>query len=471
MHQVNDLPPLERSRRDKIGSQIPTPGITEYSPDTGSKTLILGFAFIILVGTVLLSLPVATESGQAVDWREALFTATSATTVTGLIVFGTVDTWSTFGELVILALIQVGGIGFVTLSVVLFQLIGRRVPLAERRTLRQVLGVHASSGVVQLALIVTVVTVGIEVIGATIMFFSWLGDMPPGQAAYYAIFHSISSFCNAGFDLFRGVDDPLLLSTRRNPIIVFTMSALIIIGTMGITVIFDLITFPKTKQVSLHTKLIVPLMAALTVIGFLLLVLDDVILRNVLSEMPAWERWLMAFFTVVSSRTAGITLVPIQELGQASQLVITSWMFIGGAPASMGGGIGLTTIAVVLITLQNSTRGNPDIRFLSRALPIETVVKAAAIMTVSSVLVFTMTMGILLFDRQNIMAVLFEVVSAFSNTGYSLGITSDMNQVSRALIIFTMFWGRLGPLTLVVALAQRGSQTQIRYPEERIIIG
>jgi Trk-type K+ transport system membrane component len=119
MHQVNDLPPLERSRRNKIGSQIPTPGITEYSPDTGSKTLILGFAFIILVGTVLLSLPIATESGQAVDWREALFTATSATTVTGLIVFGTVDTWSTFGELVILGLIQVGGIGFVTLSVVL----------------------------------------------------------------------------------------------------------------------------------------------------------------------------------------------------------------------------------------------------------------------------------------------------------------------------------------------------------------
>jgi len=471
MQKINDLPPLEYSRRDKIGSQIPTPGITEYSPDTGSKTLILGFAFIIFVGTVLLSLPIATESGQAVDWREALFTATSATTVTGLIVFGTVDTWSTFGELVILALIQVGGIGFVTLSVVLFQLIGRRVPLAERRTLRQVLGVHASNGVVQLALIVTVVTVGIEAIGAAIMFFSWLGDMPPGQAAYYAIFHSISAFCNAGFDLFRGVDDPLLLATRRNPMIVFTLSALIIIGTMGITVIFDLITFPKTRQVSLHTRLIVPLMAALTIIGFLLLMLDDVMLNNVLSEMPAWERWLMAFFTVVSSRTAGITLVPIQELGQASQLVITSWMFIGGAPASMGGGIGLTTIAVVLITLQNSARGNPDIRFLSRALPVETVVKAAAIMTVSSVLVFTMTMGILLFDKQNAMAALFEVVSAFSNTGYSLGITGDMNQISRALIVFTMFWGRLGPLTLVVALAQRGSHTQIHYPEERIIIG
>jgi len=479
MRQVNDpstgsgesLPPLNHSRRNKPSSPIPTPGITEYSPDTGSKTLILGFAFIIFVGTILLSLPIAAESGQPVDWREALFTATSAATVTGLIVFGTVDTWSTFGEIVILTLIQVGGIGFVTLAVVLFQLIGRRVPLTERRVLRQVLGVHESHGVVQLALIVAGVTMAIELIGAVILFFSWLGDMPPGQAAYYAIFHSISSFCNAGFDLFRGVDDPLLLATRRNPTIVFTMSALIIIGTMGITVIFDLITFPKTKQVSLHSKLIIPLMAVLTLIGFLLLVVDDVIAHNVLTDMPLSERWLMAFFTIVSSRTAGITLVPIQELGQASQMVITSWMFIGGAPASMGGGIGLTTIAVVLITLQNSVRGNPDIRFLFRSIPIETIIKAAAIMTVSSALVFTMTIGILLFDKQDLASVGFEVVSAFSNTGYSLGITSDLSQISRALIIFTMFWGRLGPLTLVVALAQRGRRTQIRYPEERIIIG
>ncbi len=315
------------------------------------------------------------------------------------------------------------------------------------------------------------VVLGIEFVGAVILFFTWWDDMGAAQAAYYAIFHSISAFCNAGFDLFHGTDDPNLLATRADPIASITLATLITIGTMGITAVFDLLTFPKTKRLSLHTKFILPLMIVMTLIGTAVLLVDEIFFSDFLATLPPGESVLAAFFTVVSSRTAGITLLPIGQLGQASQLILMVFMFIGGAPASMGGGIGLTTVAVVIVTLFNNVRGHPDVRILRRTLPVETIHKAAAIVTVSVGLVLTVTLSILMFDGGNIVPVLFEVISAFSNTGYSLGITADLNQVSRALIVFTMFWGRLGPLTLVVALAQRSQHTQVYYPEEKIIIG
>lgn len=448
-----------------------TVAVTSYTATDGSNTLIWGFAIIILVGTILLRLPIASAMDRPLTWPEALFTAASATTVTGLIVVSTVDDLSTFGQVVVLVLIQVGGIGFMVLSVVLFRLIGRRVGLGERLILSQVLGLKQSRGVVRLALSVTIVVLGIELVGAAILFFTWWDQVDPVRAAYYAIFHSISAFCNAGFDLFQGTSDPLLVATRRDPVAIFTLSMLIIIGTLGIVVIFDLLKFPTTKHLSLHSKLVIPLSIALVGIGTFFLLVDEVIFSDVLSTMPRSERWLAALFTVVSSRTAGITLVPIQELGQASQLILMISMFIGGAPASMGGGVGLTTVAVVLVTLYTNVQGYPDVRIFERTIPTETIYKAVAIITVSTVLVVGVTLVVLLLGGEDLFVIGFEVVSAFSNTGYSLGVTSALNQISRILIVFTMFWGRLGPLTLVVALAQRRYKTQISYPTEKIIIG
>lgn len=450
---------------------MPVSDITDYSEDTSPRKLIFGFATIILAGTVLLRLPFATASSQSLSWGEALFTATSATTVTGLVVVGTAETLSVFGELVVLALIQVGGLGFIIFSVVLLRLIGRHLALGERRILRQVLGVKTSYGVVNLALSVLVVTLGIEFLGAVILFLGWWADMGPAKAAYYALFHSISAFCNAGFDLFGGMEDPLLLGSRRSFVVTIVLAILITIGTMGITAIFDVINLPRRRHFTLHTKLILPILLSMTVVGTVILLTEEALSTSVLSSMTTSERWLTAFFTVVSSRTAGITFLPIQELGAASQLVLMLFMFIGGAPASMGGGIGLTTMAVLLVTLRNNVRGFPDVRVFHRTIPTETVFKAAAILLVSSILVVTITVLILLFDGGELTPTLFEVISAFSNTGYSMGITSNLSQISRLLIIFTMFWGRLGPLTLVVAIAQRSRRTQVRYPEEHIIIG
>lgn len=445
--------------------------ISDYSVDHNPRTLILGFALIITIGTGLLRLPIATENGLPISWEDALFTATSATTVTGLVVLDTVNTFSTFGELVILGLIQLGGIGFVIFSVVLLRLIGRKVALGERVILRQIMGVTRMHGIVELALSVLIITLGIELTGAILLFFSWWPHMEPLQAAYYAIFHAISAFCNAGFDLFQGLHDPMLIKTRQSPLAIFTLSGLIITGTLGITVIFDLITLPKNKYLSLHSKIILPLMTLLIVVGVSIVLLDEALFSDALAAMAPGERWLVTFFTVVSSRTAGMTIFPLEQLGQASQLIILVSMLIGGAPASMGGGMGLTTIAVVFITLYTNVRGYPDVRIFSRALPTETIIKAVAIATVSIMLVMSITILILLVDNGNIATVAFEVVSAFSNTGYTLGFTTSLNSVSRILIIFTMFWGRLGPLTIVLALAQRNRHTQVKYPEEKIIIG
>ncbi len=438
----------------------------------GPKLLVLGFLLIILLGTILLALPIASQGAEALSWQDAFFTSVSATTVTGLVVIDTESSFSTFGELVILFLIQVGGVGFITLSVILFRVIGRRVSLFERNLLRQTLGLEAGEGVVKLTLAVLLITIIIELVGAFFLFTQWIQIMDWRTAAYYAIFHSISAFCNAGFDLFHGLDDPILHFTRSNPVIIIVLCILITIGTLGITVIDDLLEWPKDRQLSLHTRLVLPFTLILIVIGTALVMIDEAFVEgHALSYLPQGERGMVALFTVVSSRTAGITLIPMNELGDASQVVILMWMFIGGAPASMGGGVGLSTVAVVFIALLSTVRGYSDVRTFERTLPTETIIKAVAVLTVSTILIATITIILLLLDQGDLYPVAFEVVSAFSNTGYSLGITREFNWAGRFLLAFTMFWGRLGPLTLIVLLAQRHRQTLIKYPAEKIIIG
>jgi trk system potassium uptake protein TrkH len=434
--------------------------------------LVIGFALIIFIGAGLLSLPIATQGPQALSLLDALFTAISATTVTGLVVVNTADTFSLFGQIIILLLIQVGGVGFITISIVLFRLIGRRVSIYERNLLRQTLGVEAGEGIVQLTLSVLLITLVIETAGAVLLFTQWVQIMDWRHAAYYAVFHSVSAFCNAGFDLFRGFDDPILQFTRNNPLILVVMSVLITIGTLGITVIYDVLVWPRERHLSLHTRLILPFTLLLMVVGTIILIFDEALVeRNLTAALPVDAPWLLAFFTIVSSRTAGITLIPVDSLGQASQLIIFVWMFIGGAPASMGGGVGLSTVAVVFIALWSTARGHDDVRVLERTLPTETVVKAVAVLTVSTTVIVMVTLSLALLSEGELFTLAFEVVSAYSNTGYSLGITGDLGPLSLVLVALTMFWGRLGPLTLVVALAQRRRKTLIRYPEEKIIIG
>lgn len=457
----------EKHSGEVRSARQPSPIVRSYSVRSGAKILVFGFAFVILLGAILLKLPIA-SAAEPLTWLEAFFTSTSATTVTGLILFNTQNTFSLFGELTILGLIQVGGIGFVTLSVFLLRLIGRNVSLGERRLLRSVLGVRKiGNTVTRLTIAVVGVVVSLEIAGAVLLYFGWREVLSSGEAMYFAIFHSVSSFSNAGFDLFTGFADPALIAVRDGVGSLLVMAALITVGTMGIAALFDVLNYHSRKRLSLHTRLILPLMVGITILGTGVFWIEHLVGGGTLGLQEA----LTSFFTVISSRTAGVSLVDVGTYGPASQLAILVMMFIGGAPASMGGGVGLTTIAVMLVAFWNTAKGNSDIRAFGRTIPTETIYKALAILGVSSMLVVGMTLSVLISEGGDTFPLLFEVMSAFSNTGYSLGVTAQLSPISQLFLMFTMFWGRLGPLTLVVALAGRSRRTQLKFPEERIIIG
>jgi trk system potassium uptake protein TrkH len=249
------------------------------------------------------------------------------------------------------------------------------------------------------------------------------------------------------------------------------MGALILVGGFGITVLYDLWSYPADRSLGLNTRFTLVLTVVLTAIGLGVILSDMSFHRNVVSDLPAGQRVSVGLFTIISARTAGLTILPLVDLGQATQLLIAIWMFIGGSPASMAGGVSTSALAVLLAAVLATARGHRAAITFHRTLPTETVAKAVAIMTVSTLLVVGMTLILALHNQGDIFTVGFEVVSAFANAGYSLDFTTQLDTLGRYLIAFTMFWGRLGPLTIVVALTQTEQPTLIRYPEEPVIMG
>ena len=452
-------PIVVRARRRTIGRT------------NGAWVLIFGFAAIILIGTVLLKLPWAVQPGHTLSWSDAFFTSTSATTVTGLAVVNTANDFTRFGQIVILLLLQVGGVGFIAFSVLLFRLIGRRVNLQTRFIVQQSLGTKEGSGVLDLALYVLGVTLAIEAVGAFLLWLRWRTTLPDGEALWYAVFHAISSYCNAGFDLFSGTDRGVLFGYGADGYTLAVMGALILVGGFGITVLYDLWSYPAHRSLGLNTRFTLVLTVLLTAIGLGVILSDMSFHQEIVHDLPAGQRLAVGLFTIVSARTAGLTILPLAELGQATQLLIVMWMFIGGSPASMAGGVSTSALAVLLAAVLATARGHRTAITFHRTLPTETIAKAVAIMTVSTLLVVGMTLILALRNQGDIFTVGFEVVSAFANAGYTLDFTPQLDTFGRYLIAFTMFWGRLGPLTIVFALTQSEQPTLVRYPEEPVIMG
>jgi trk system potassium uptake protein TrkH len=438
---------------------------------SGPWVLILGFGLIILLGSILLKLPWASAPGVTVTWSEAIFTATSATTVTGLSVINTANDYTFFGQVVILLLLQVGGIGFISFSVLLFRLIGRRITLQTRFIVQQTLATDELSGVLNLALYVLGITLSLEAIGAALLWLRWRTVLPDGEALWYAIFHAISSYCNAGFDLFTGTEHGILFGFGTDWYTLAVLSSLILLGGFGITVMYDLWTSTATRQWSLNTRITLTLTVILTLTGLLAIWLDPKLHQTIYPNTPWLERLSAGLFTIVSARTAGMTILPLTELNESTQLIIMLWMFIGGAPASMAGGVSTSTVGVLLFAVIATAKGHSSAVAFHRTLPHETISKAVAIMTVSTLLVTLITLALSFAMEARIFPIGFEVVSAFANTGYTLDFTSTLDDFGRYLISFTMFWGRLGPLTIVVALAQSEQPTLVRYAEEPVILG
>lgn len=445
--------------------------LAQHSPLARKNALILvlGFAAVIAIGTLLLRLPAA-GAHRPLTWEEAFFISTSAATVTGLVVISPALDLSLFGQWVVLGLMEIGGAGFISFSVLLFSLIGRRVSLSGRMLVQQTLGVFERTRIVRFTVIVLGTIMSIQAAGAALLWLRWRATLGDLNGAYLALFHAISAFNNAGFDLFAGTGENLF-GYDNDPYTLTVMMLLIILGGLGILVGVDLVTYKWDRRLMVHTKLTLILSAVFIVLGMLVVPADAMFEGTAFAHMPAGERLWKSLFTVVSARTAGLTIVPVEQMGHASALSILVSMFVGGAPASMAGGVTLSTVAVLLVAVYSTVRGQPQASIFGRHLPFETIAKAVAIMTVSTLVCFFVSIVLLAEMPKEFFPVIFEVVSAFSNTGYSLGLTAQLDSFGRILIAFTMFWGRLGPLTLVVLLAQRERPTHIRYPSEQVVLG
>lgn len=430
------------------------------------KALVAGFATVIFTGAALLCLPFASASGQATGFLTALFTATSAVCVTGLVVVDTGTHWSFWGQLIILILIQTGGLGFMTMATLFFLLLGKRIGLKERMLIRESLNQIDVAGVVRLVRAVLIFTFATEGIFALILSWRWFYDVGWPRCLWFGLFHSVSAFNNAGFDLFG--DFRSLTAYVSDPLVVFSVTTLIIIGGIGFSVVMNIYQW-REKRLSLHSRLALLTTALLICGGFCLFLLLE--WSNALRSLPLPGKLLAAYFQSVTPRTAGYNTVDIAGLRSATQFLLIILMFIGASPGSTGGGIKTTTFGLLLIAAWSLARGKEDAEVMRRRVMPEQVYKALAVFLLAMSLVTVTALILNVTEQADFLTIFFEAVSAFGTVGLSMGLTPHLTSLGRILIILTMFSGRLGPLTLIFALAQQKKKTLARYPEEKILIG
>jgi trk system potassium uptake protein TrkH len=434
--------------------------------------LVLGVAAMVALGTALLSFPGMTTAPLTL--MDTLFTAASAVTVTGLIVVPTSTAFTPLGQLVILLLIQFGGLGYVVLVVAALRLLGRHVPLTERMALANELGVGRTRSILSVLQRTIILMLVIEAVGAAALFLYWgaIGAAPEGRTLFYAVFHAVAAFCNAGFDLFYGLPG----GPTGPPVDIPTMliiGVIVILGGLGIPVYLDLLYGRRRRRLSLHSRVTVIAAISLILIGMGALLLSEYWLGGALSGESWAYRTTLAWFQSVVTRTAGFPgLAGFVQLQPASVLVLIGLMFIGSGPASMGGGITTGTLAVLVMGVASTITGRRRIHLGHRSIPRTTILRAATVLTVALLAVALATWLLLLSGPYSFEAALFEVVSAFSTVGLSLGITPELTTIGRLIIITMMVWGRLGAMTIVVALAQHRARVGlVEYPEGEVLVG
>lgn len=436
---------------------------------TPSRVLVMGFAGVILFGALLLTLPESTQDGVGLPFLNAVFTATSAVCVTGLVVVDTATTFTHFGEWVILLLIQVGGLGFMTFATMFAMILGKRITHKERLLLQEALNQVSVEGIVRLTKSILQISFAIEALGALILTLRWHTDFGWSKALYYGVFHSISAFNNAGFDLFGNFSS--LTAFVGDPVINITMMLLIICGGLGFIVLADLLS--SGKKFRLHTKIVLQVSGALILFGAVFIFIMEFANPRTLGPLPIGTKVLAAFFQSVSSRTAGFNTINIAGMYDTTLLSMIVLMFIGASSGSTGGGIKTTTFIAIILSVLSTYRSEPHVVLEGRTVPKDVIQKAWAITTSAAFLIFLMISILSHTERVDLLSVLFEVTSAFGTVGLSLGLTPTLSVVGKIAIILTMFIGRVGPLTLAFVLSQKRNKQvgHIKYPDERIMIG
>ncbi len=435
--------------------------------------IVIGLLTLISIGTLLLMLPVM-GAERPLTFMEALFTATSALTVTGLSTI-TASTDLTFtGQIFLLLLIQVGGVGYMFAASLALMLLGRRIRLNNRLALVSSIGLDQPGEVQRLFKRVLVGILAFEGLGALILYIYWTTvDIVSGShIAFYSIFHAISAFCNAGFDLFSGLPD-YPNGIPQDNISLIILAVLIIVGGLGIPVLTELFN-PKRQKFSLHSRITLWMVVVLILFGWVSIGIPEMLGGGVLQNEPLADQLIRSFFHSVSTRTAGFTGLPnFTEIQSESVMMTMFLMFIGSAPASMGGGITTGTFAVLYLAVWGYAKGYPTAQIAGRKLKLQTVRRAGAILTIGITVVISATWLLLLSHDFTIQEAMFEVISAFATCGLSLNVTRGLNIFGQIVIMFVMFWGRLGSLSMVLAIAQRRAlyKPLVTYPEEEVLIG
>ncbi|MGC7847050.1 TrkH family potassium uptake protein [Desulforudis sp. 1088] len=434
---------------------------------TPPQVLVLGFALAILAGTLLLSLPLAVRDGKP-DLLTAAFTATSAVCVTGLVVVDTADHWTLFGQLVILLLIHTGGLGLMTMGTLFALLLGRRIGLRRRQQIKESVNQNELTGIIWLVQRILLFTATAEAIGAAILTLHLAPEYGWTQGLWLGVFHSVSAFNNAGFDLFGGFRS--LTGFGNDPVVSLTVAGLLILGGIGFSVAVDVYRKRSFRKLSLHSKIVIAvtiLLLTLATVAVLLLEHD-----HALRDLTPRHKLLAAFFQASTPRTAGFNTVPLDDFFVPTQFLMMILMFIGASPGSTGGGIKTTTFITVGLALLSLARGREDAEVFGRRIPRSQVYKALAILVLGLTVVLATTLFLTITENgKDFFTIFFETVSAFGTVGLSLGLTPDLSPAGRLAVMFTMFIGRVGPLTLAFSLAQREHKAKIRLPEQKILIG
>jgi trk system potassium uptake protein TrkH len=438
-----------------------------------ARVLVLGFALVIVTGTVLLSLPLASRNGQGLRIIDALFTATSAVCVTGLVVVDTGTHFTRFGQTVIITLIQIGGLGFMTVSTLLAMVLGKKIGLKERILIQESFNQYGLSGLVRLIRNVILVTLAFEVTGGILLTLRFMRQFPVDRAFAFGFFHAISAFCNAGFDLFGQVYGPYSSITHyvSDWLVTPVIGGLFVIGGLGFPTVMELYRLPRTKKLSLHTKVVLKTTTILVLGGAILILLIELTNPKTIGGLDGSGRFLGAVFQAITPRTAGFNTLDTGELKPATWFLMMILMFIGASPSSTGGGVKTTTFGVLIATVAATVKGKDDVELFERRIPKDLVYKALSIITFALGWVFFLTLVMSLVEPWDFLQLFFEAMSAFGTVGLTTGITSKLTDLSRLLLIITMFIGRVGILTVLVALTKTYKPAASKYIEDKIVIG
>lgn len=452
------VPDIQRRRR------------RQFSP---AQLLAVSFAGLIVAGTVLLWLPLS-GARESLSLLDAFFTATSAVCVTGLIVVDTPNDLSMFGQTVVLLLIQAGGLGYMSITTVVAVALGKQLTVHERLTLQEALNVQTMDGLIRFVMNVFKLTLAFEIVGALLLAARWMGDMGVGRALYFGLFHSVSAFNNAGFALF----SDSLMGFRDDPIVNATILTLIVCGGLGFIVLSELGRLRQTRRLSVHTRLVLIMSATLVIGTTVTIFLLEHRNPRTIGNLALPQALLASFFQAVTPRTAGFNTLDIGAMTPATLFLLMVLMFIGAAPGGTGGGIKVTTFSITVAALWATVRGKQDATVFKRRLPPEVVARAFSISLIAFLALNGVAAVLLITEGRSLLPTLFETVSAAGTVGLSTGeagapvsLAGHFSPLGKLLMIATMYMGRIGPLTLAVAIARGGTPPRVRYPEGTILVG